>query len=319
VLSGAPDRINWRVFDHCAAVTRLYALYEQFVVDLVEDYLRQLPEMFPCYGDLPQTLRTQHRTGIGQILQKWSEGGPYGHLTEMSLASGLVDGLRKQPTYKLPADAFLVDPHNYRADVLVKLFGHLGLANCFAFVKKQPQVQAFMLTRDVTETPETVLHDIVELRNRASHGSVSQDQVISVQELFSYTTFVQILCSALGELVERTVLARLLQVRQVSCVGQVVHTFSNNIVGFRSCTGQIRVGERLVAKSTTAAAGATVISIEINRQKCQEKEVAEGQEIGLQLDRRVKEGTKLLRLAPASVPTVSASQPFVPGVDDYEI
>ncbi len=224
VLSAAPDRINWRVFDHCAAVTRLYALYEQFVESLVEDYLRQLPEIYSSYSDLPPALRIQHRTGTGQILQKWSEGGPYGHLAETSVASGLVDGLRGQPAYTLLADVFLIEPHNYRADILVKVFGHLGLIDCFSFVKKQPEMRAFMLTRDATETPETVLRDIVELRNQASHGSVSQDQIVSVQELFSYAAFVQILCAALAEMVERTLLTRRLQVCENSCIGQVIHT-----------------------------------------------------------------------------------------------
>jgi MAE_28990/MAE_18760-like HEPN len=319
VLSTAPDRINWRVFDHCAAVTRVYALYEQFVEDLVEDYLSQLPEMYSSYDDLPQTLRTQHRIGTGQILQKWSEDGPYGDLTETSVASGLVDGLRGQRAYTLLAEAFLMDPHNYRADVVVKVFGHLGLMDCLSFVKKQLEMRAFMLTRDATETPETVLRDIVKLRNQASHGSVSQDQIISVHELSSYATFIQVICGALAEMVERAVLTRRLQVCQIACVGQVTHPYSNNIVGFRCCAGQIRVGERLVAKGTRAPVGATVVSMESDRQRFLAGDLAEGQEIGLELDRKVKEGTMLMRLAPKPEPNGPLSEISIFPANDYRI
>ncbi len=319
VLSTVPDRINWRVFDHCAAVTRLYAIYEQFVEDLVKDYLKQLPEIYALYGDLPQTLRTQHRIGIGQILQKWSEDGPYGRLTESSVVSGLVDGLRGQSTYTLLADAFLIEPLNYRAEVLVKVFGHVGLIECFTYVKKQPGMRAFMMTRDATETPETVLRDIVELRNQAAHGSVSQEQVTSVQELSSYAAFVQILCGALAEMVESTIMTRRLLVCPNSCVGQVVHVFSSNIVGLCCCAGQIRVGERLVAKSRTAAVGTSVLSIEVDHQRCQSGNLADGQEIGLELDRKIKEGTKLMRLEPSVLQATQLDEPFTSTTRDYEI
>ena len=318
LLSQAPDRINWRVFDHCAAITRLYALYEQFVVDLVEDYLRQLPQIYSSYGDLPQALRTQHRVGTGQILQKWSESGLYGHLAETTVAYGLVDGLRGQPGYTLLVDAFLIDPHNYRADVLVKAFGHLGLADCFTFVKKQPEMKTFMLTRDATETPETVLRDIVELRNQASHGSVSQEQIVSVQEVLSYSTFVQILCGALVEMVERAVFTRRLQVCENVCVGEVIHTFTGNIVGLRCHSGRIRVSERLVAKAATAAVGTTVVSMEIDRQKYEASDLADGQEIGLQLDRKLKVGTKLMRLTPTPTEARRTDHSLA-AADDYEI
>src|SRR4051794_39207887 len=34
-------RLDWQMFDHCAAFTRLYAIYEQFVTNLISDYLRE--------------------------------------------------------------------------------------------------------------------------------------------------------------------------------------------------------------------------------------------------------------------------------------
>ncbi len=275
--------------------------------------------MFPYYSDLPQPTRTQHRIGAGQILQKWGDSSPYKHLTEAAIASGFVDGIRGQNNYKLLPEAFLIDPQNYRAEILVKVFGYLGLSDCFAFVKKQINLQTFMHTRDATETPETLLHDIVERRNQASHGSVSQSEVVSVSELSSYADFIRILCGGLAEMVERRVLTRLVEVYQNDVFGQVVHNFSNNVVGLRCYATFIRVGERLVAKRTKAAMGTTVISIETNRQRCEEAQLIDGQEIGVKLDKKVKEGTLSLRLRPT--PPLKASQYPTenPLTDCYEI
>src|SRR4051812_10065106 len=70
--SQAPTKLTWQVFDHCAAVSRIYALYERSVEDLVTSYLAYMPRVSPAYLNLAESLRTQHRVGVGQILLKWN-------------------------------------------------------------------------------------------------------------------------------------------------------------------------------------------------------------------------------------------------------
>jgi hypothetical protein len=307
------------IYDHCAAVTRLYALYEYFVEELVQDYLRRLPEIFASYSDLPPSTRSQHRIGAGQIMQKWSESSPYKHLAEETIASGLVDGLRGQRNYKLLPDAFLIDPQNYRADILARIFGYLGFCDCLSFVKKQPDLKIFMLTRDSTETPETLLHEIVERRNQASHGSVSYNEIVSVSELASYADFIRILCGNLSEMIERNILSRIVETRINDNVGQVIKVFSGNIVGLRCNPGYIRVGERLIARRPNGAMGATVVSIETNHQRCEETKLVNGQEIGVKLDKKIKDGTLLMRLMPATDPNLLHQPNENMPLDNYEI
>jgi hypothetical protein len=35
--SKAPTTTEWRIYDHCAALTRLYAIYERFVEEVIAD------------------------------------------------------------------------------------------------------------------------------------------------------------------------------------------------------------------------------------------------------------------------------------------
>ena len=57
LLSDAPDRLEWRIIDHCAAVTRLYAIYEQFAHEMGREHLNILQVHFK-FGELPELVQT---------------------------------------------------------------------------------------------------------------------------------------------------------------------------------------------------------------------------------------------------------------------
>ena len=169
VAAACPSRVDWQLFDHCAGVTRLYALYEKFVEDLVTAYVDQLPSFYPIYSGLPKPTQKQHRVGVGQLLHKWSESGLYGHLTKDAIAAGLADGLRGTRGYRLLSDAFLIEVENYRPTALTRLFGYLDFQDCLSYVRKHPGLRAFMAASgDTTETLDSILTTILRLRNEAA-------------------------------------------------------------------------------------------------------------------------------------------------------
>lgn len=59
--------MDWKVIDHCSAVTRLYAIYEQFVHELIRAFLSFL-ESSVAYPQLDAPLRAEHRRMLGQVL-----------------------------------------------------------------------------------------------------------------------------------------------------------------------------------------------------------------------------------------------------------
>ncbi|WP_333472790.1 MAE_28990/MAE_18760 family HEPN-like nuclease, partial [Microcoleus sp. herbarium12] len=59
---------EWRIYDRSAVVTRLYAIYERFVEDLISDWLRGMPDLVPRYSDLEEKIQNTHREGIGRLL-----------------------------------------------------------------------------------------------------------------------------------------------------------------------------------------------------------------------------------------------------------
>ena len=286
----------WQIYDHCAAFTRLYAIYEQFVDDLASDYLRILPQLYKRFPDLPQNVRTQLRLGIGHILGKLGKEGPYKELAETQVIEGWAQGLSGQPSYSLLSNAFLIDPQNYRAAALANLFRYLGFDDCWAWIEKHPAMTGYMSReRDSNETPQTLLHDFVEYRNKASHTGVGE--IVATEEIKSIAEYVTVLCETLSQLLMRQVVQRKMELGEAVRVGLVIHRFSNLIVGSRMTSGSVSVGEEVVILQKHSCQTANIVSIQIGQTSHTHLDLAEGQEIGLRLSERASEGAELIRIS----------------------
>jgi len=83
------EPLAWKVFSHCASVTRLYALYEGYVYELLSDLVNAFPDIYQKAGDLPEPVLKNYRTGIGSLLQKYGDGYVNAELNELQLATSL--------------------------------------------------------------------------------------------------------------------------------------------------------------------------------------------------------------------------------------
>src|SRR5712692_7510073 len=54
----APAQPSWTIYDHCALVTRLYAVYESYVFELMRLWLGYITKILPTWADLPATVCT---------------------------------------------------------------------------------------------------------------------------------------------------------------------------------------------------------------------------------------------------------------------
>jgi len=295
IRADAPTKAAWQVYDHCAAFTRLYAVYEQFIEDLVSEYLRMLPALYPRYEDLPPNVTRQHRVGVGQILLRFGKDGPFKELQEREIIQGISEGLLGRPSYTLFPQAFLTDPQNYRSETVIKLFSYVGFENCWPWVDKHPLMGTFMeLHRDPNETPKTLLHEFVEYRNKASHTVVRD--IVATEEIKSIADFVVVLSETLAQLVMKQVVGRKKALGEAMAVGSVLHRFTGNIVGAKMWAGEIATGDELIVVQKQACFRATVLSIQVHQTPCEGLTVQEGQEIGIGLSEKVNVNAELVRL-----------------------
>ena len=241
----APQGPSWQLFDHCASITRVYGLYERAIEDIVIEYLGLIPSILPTYADLEEVIRSNHRTGVGHILQKWSPAkSMYSNLAEGAIATGLHNGLAGNP-YVILADAFLIDSDNYRVDTLNRLFGRMGLGDMFAGVRQADSVKKFCeISLAGTETADSFLNEFVRRRNEVAHGAV--DSVVGVTEVELYADFTMLLVDSIAALLRKQILKTGCEHGRATLVGDVVRQWSNNVVGVEaraSCV--ISVGTQL--------------------------------------------------------------------------
>jgi hypothetical protein len=277
----APAKSDWLLYDHCAAVTRLYAIFENFIENLVTEYLGFLPSLYPIYDELPQKIRTQHRIGIAQILQKIGKEGLYKEISEAKVIEGLAAGLFSNG-YSLYGKAFLVDPQNYRAEMVRQIFGYLDFVDIWAGVEKHPEVINFMTSRDANETPRTLLKKLVEDRNIASHTSSSSTW--SIGEMKAIAFFLEAVTIALCQIALKAIVSRQGKTEKIEQVGTVIHKFKANVVGLKCAGAPISIGDLLIVSQTHGAFTAKINSIQLGPTPHSSIVPSVGQELGLGLD-----------------------------------
>jgi predicted transcriptional regulator len=129
IIQGIPNRQKWLEYDRCAVVTRLYAVYESFVENLIATWLQRLPEIIPRYADLDERIRNTHREGVGRLLVELKKARFSSVLTDRTVVESLFSGIAGYQKYNLIPQAFLFHEQNLRKDILEKLLADAGIPN----------------------------------------------------------------------------------------------------------------------------------------------------------------------------------------------
>jgi len=300
-----PSKRAWQVYDHCAALLRLYAVYSIFLEDLVGDYLAALPDIYESYELLPEPILKQHRTGLGQILLKLGETGPYRHLKDTEVILEFSKGMTGLRPYMLLKDAFLVDRQNYRAEALGRLFANLGVAKICSRVGRHPSMTKFVTERLGDEsTFVSELDNFVGLRNEAAHSPV--EDTISVGRFLTIADFVLLTCELLAEIVSQSRAKCIAQRRPSAQLGVINHVYhSGKVAILKMSPATIQVGEEimLVSKDGKNTRVAKILSIQNDDSATVSITASDGQEIGLGLDSTCREGELVRRILHEAKPS----------------
>jgi hypothetical protein len=236
----APEKLDWQIYEHCAALTRIYAVYERFVFELVVEYVRQLPDLFEAYSDLPAVVAKQHRLGIAFILARMSDQGRYKHLKEHAIVIDLAAGLSGQQRFRLLPDAFLADRPNLRFQVVSQLFQSLGFRDSSQYINQHGEVVNFLKNeRPDGRVAQKELDDFIEFRNEAAHKKV--ENVLAIDEIRKIARFVKALGRALNDMVSDSTAVRRMELGQFLELMTVQECFQKNFVVVGKLADQLKV------------------------------------------------------------------------------
>ncbi|MBW4544909.1 MAG: hypothetical protein KME25_10765 [Symplocastrum torsivum CPER-KK1] len=295
LMKGVPGVTEWRVYDHCAVVTHLYAIYERFVENLITDWVRLLPSIFPRYVDLEETIQNTHRTGVGRLLCDLKKNR-FEHLSIDQVVQGLFRGVTGEEEYALLPDAFLLHEQNLWKGVLEKLLADAGIQNAWGWVEKHRAVKHFLEVRVSENTAEGELNELITYRNEAAHGTVI-DNFLGSNALLELCEFIETLCQALAELVTYQVIERQKSIGQVREIGRITQWFKKPraaVANVEETTLSVRGSLFLVGEAYCQFA--TIESIRINDVDQETVKITSGMEVGLKFNVDAREGLRLYKV-----------------------
>ena len=290
-----PNTRDWRVYDHCSAVTKLYAIYENFVENLIRDWLGVLPTLFLSYSDLDERIKNTHRIGIGRLLLDLNKNR-YEHLSIEEVIYGLYYGISSEKEYDLLPDAFLFHEQNLRRETLEKLLADAGISNTWTWVEKHRNIKNFVEEiRGGQNTVEGELNELISYRNDAAHGAVI-DNFLGFNALLELCDFLESLCQALVELFAYKTIKCQEQIGQAKKVGEITQWFKKPKAGVAKVeTTTLSVGCTIfiVSESLSYCQSVTVESIKIDDKAETEIKVTTQMEVGLKFDVNARKGLYL--------------------------
>lgn len=284
---------EWEIYDRSAVVTRLYAIYERFVEDLISDWLRLLPDLVPRYSDLEEKIQNTHREGIGRLLIDIKKNR-FQHLSVEKVVQGLSCGITDTGKYELLPDAFLLHEQNLRKDVLETVLRNAGIDEAWKWVTNHKEIKYFVQEiRSSQNTAEAELKQLVDYRNEAAHGST--DEILGIQELLDLADFVEALCKSLADLVTYNIILRQIATEQVREIGKITEWFKKPQAGVAKVKEvTLTVGECvflvLVNDELSYCYSATIESIQLNKLSHDRLEITSEAEVGLKFDRDARTG-----------------------------
>jgi hypothetical protein len=305
------------VYDHCAAFTRLYAIYATYVEDLVDTYLGILPTLYDTYGLLPRAVTTQHRVGLGLILGKLGDGGAYSYLDEASIVNTFSQGLTGGTPYKLIKHAFLTDRQNYRLDVLGKLLGYLGVQDATQHLSSNRDLLSFLeVIKPGTSTVQSELDQFVKRRNEAAHSDVND--IVAIDDIKQTADFIGHLGNALASILTYELINRRHILGHFPKLGVVEKTYKGGTVIISHVWPcMLRIGEQIAVVRGDRLHLATITGLQIDDIDYNPVLLATQTELGIQVDRKVIEGAAIHALREQQTAPYQILQLFEQRRDDF--
>lgn len=295
LLSQVPDSITWRIYDHCATLTRLYSIYEEFIGDVVRSWLGELPTHSSVYGSLVDSFRTEHRKGVAKVLGDLDKDR-FSHLDPPSVVRQFLEALDGANPYSLLPEAFLHDGRSLKRERLDQLFALIMLEGGWQWVAQHRYVSDyFAQVRGGENTADSELRTFIQYRNDAAHGNV--DEVLGTSTLSQYADFVMSVCLAIDELRLWNSVRRKVGQGVARKIGNVTERFSNKrVIIAKIRDAEVAVGHKLVLFGENYCYEASVESIQLDDVDHQAITVTAETEVGIRLNKESRKHPVLYRM-----------------------
>lgn len=295
---GAPLVQEWRISDHVAAIGRVYALYENFIDELLSSWV-EIRVRNQIYAHLPDEWRRSYQAGFSFILPLAGEGR-YEHLSQEMMITEQAKALSGDLSYRTFAECMLHRNANLRYDILASLMARCQIGGLDEWLSKSAAIAEYLGGK--AEIPNRVskrLKIFVEYRNDASHSSVSVDSILGVDEIIDIVDFIEVLCSSIREKVNFVASEQLIDRGEAREIGVVTKRYSENVFIATIEGAKLSVGDKLLLRSPRSCSFRTIVNLQEEGADVETVTVAtKPMEVGIKFDSPGRVSDKLIVLTP---------------------
>jgi hypothetical protein len=299
-IATAPDRLEWRIIDHCAAVTRIYAIYEQFAQEMIREHLSLL-QLRLTFFDLPDKLRSSYRSGIAKILDK--KDGPRFADLDLSKLISEYDKALSGKDYTIEPRAMLMQEQNLRIPELDRFMNACGIDGVAAWVERHRAVTGFFAASDrIGASAASQMAELIKYRNDAAHGSIDIGDILNVNVLLEFCDFILAVCEALSERVQLAGLHALELHGHAFTLGKITESLRKGTVCIGPLTGTLKIGSKVYLCGQDYCLERTVVSLQLGGVGYEDIDLKSVTEVGMMFDTNGKKNAAIMTIKAIDTP-----------------
>ncbi len=301
------ESITKKTFQYNAVVISLYGILEQFIEGIIMEYLNQINSVVEEYNQLPQKIIDNHVNYSAHLIQNLKWNKKYQNLTTQEEVIENLHKCLKNTDYTLNATAFIQHQANIKHDVVVQLFVDIGISELTNNFRNSSKFSDFIqrkttvtdLSQISNEVLFDLLNDLANRRNNVSHGI--EENILALNILRDdYIPFLacyfQVLYTILREETLQLYLINHPSNFHEIDSNSIISIYNHRILCIKAKNTTFKVGDQILCKSSKGKIKlATIESIQVNKTSYNEYKVVNSEDIGVQLNTKIKDNFTFYR------------------------
>ena len=296
----------WTIYDHCAALTRIYSIFEIFYTSFSREICQILTKDSSAHSSLDEKTRTAYRKGIARILLEIHEKHYHRQLNVQDVSSMFSAAVTGTTPYTLLPDAFLVSKRALRLGELLSRLSDLGFDNVEAGLVFHPLIQQDIASENqktATDALRKKLDDFIDARNDAAHQDVSS--VWAHERIREAAYFIRDLCIAMLDLGEVFSITRSFNRGEFIPIGIVSGVYRQGKVIVMETTKEstITIGAEILIARQKKLMTSVVYGVQVSDVEKQSVAFTAGTEVGMKVGVKANLGDIVYSLRDQTVAT----------------
>ena len=301
IASAAPTQNDWRVSDHTASVSRIYALYEQFVEELLAQWI-EFRSKETEFGNLPDGMKVSYEQGFASMLTLAGDGR-FEHLSKEAMIVEQAKAYSGGLDYRMFPECLTYHTKNFRMDVLTDVMAKCGIDNIQGWLAKSDSLQVFFGSRTNIDQIQTRLKDFVQYRNDAAHASVDVSQILGLESLLEFSDFIVALCEAILQKVQLKASEYLIEAGKARELGKVSRVKGDKLACVAHLQGvTLNKGDRIYVRNQTYFGPRAVLGLRVEDVEREQVIIANPMEVGIAVDHKIHVGDTFLLVEADAIP-----------------